>query len=355
MTTARMAEGQSLAEPLVSVIVPMYNEEQGIDLFFERVEAAVSKVTEYYEIVCVDDGSSDSTFAKLVQHRVRNERIKVIALSRNFGKDIALTAGMDHADGQTIVPIDADLQDPPELIGEMLEKWREGFDVVYACRASRDTDTAAKRLTSRAFYSVHNWLADVRIPHDTGDFRLMDRQVAHAIKQLPERNRFMKGLFSWVGFKQTGIAYARESRAAGTSKWAYWKLWNFAIDGITASSTVPLRIWTYLGVIIASASFAYAGYLILRTLMYGVSVPGYASLMVTILFLGGINILATGIIGEYLGRVFIEVRNRPLYLIREAHGLPHNRRKEDKWKEKSTNAWTGSNPSTGGSRRAAAS
>ncbi len=355
MTTGREVQGQSVAEPLVSVVVPMYNEEQGIDLFFERLEAALAKITQFYEIVCIDDGSSDSTFAKLVQHRVRDERIKVIALSRNFGKDIALTAGMDNAEGQTIVPIDADLQDPPELIGEMLEKWRDGYDVVYASRASRDTDTAAKRLTSRAFYSVHNWLADVRIPHDTGDFRLMDRRVAKAIQQLPERNRFMKGLFSWVGFKQTGIEYARESRAAGTSKWAYWKLWNFAIDGITASSTLPLRIWTYLGLFIATGSFAYAGWLIVRTMINGADVPGYASLMAAILFLGGINILATGIIGEYLGRVFVEVRNRPLYLIREAHGLPHNRRKEDKCKEKSTSEWTGSNQSTGGSRRAAAS
>lgn len=347
-------EVQPAAEPLVSIIVPMYNEEEGVDLFFDRVEAALSKITQFYEIVCVDDGSSDSTFAKLVQHRVRNDRIKVIALSRNFGKDIALTAGMDHADGQTIVPIDADLQDPPELIGDMLEKWRDGYDVVYASRMSRDTDTAAKRMTSRAFYNVHNWLADVRIPHDTGDFRLMDRRVAQAIKQLPERNRFMKGLFSWVGFKQTGIEYARESRAAGTTKWAYWKLWNFAIDGITASSTAPLRIWTYLGFLIASGSFAYAGWLIVRTMTHGADVPGYASLMVAILFLGGLNILATGIIGEYLGRVFVEVRNRPLYLVRETHGLPHNRRKEDKWKEKSTSAWTGSKETTGGSKRAAA-
>ena len=307
--------------PLLSVVVPMYNEEEGADLFFKRLEPVLKSITADYEIVCVDDGSTDRTLAHLTRHHVRDHRIKVLSLSRNFGKDTALSAGLDHATGQAVVPIDADLQDPPELISRMIAKWREGYDVVYARRSHRDTDDVQKRVTAGLFYRIHNWIADVRIPDNTGDFRLMDRRVVEAVKHLPEKTRFMKGLFAWVGFKQTGVEYRREARAAGTTKWRYWKLWNFALDGITGSSTVPLRLWTYFGAILAAATVCYALWLVGYTMLYGNDVPGYASLMVAVLFLGAVNIFATGILGEYVGRIYTEVRNRPLYLVREMRGI----------------------------------
>lgn len=306
---------------LLSVVVPMHNEEEMLEQLFQRLEKTLGEITPDYEIICVDDGSTDSTLAELIKRRVLNQRVKVISLSRNFGKDIALSAGLDFANGDAVVPLDADLQDPPELIVEMVEKWREGYDVVYGTRKSRDKDTFFKRFSAHAFYRLHNQMADIEIPHDTGDFRLLDRKVITALKELPERSRFMKGLFSWVGYRQIGIEYARDERAAGETKWKYWKLWNFAIDGITSSSTWPLRIWTYFGLFVAFLACAFGTYLVVRTLVYGSEVPGYASIMVAVLFLGSINIIASGMIGEYLGRVFIEVRRRPLYLVRELQGL----------------------------------
>ncbi len=306
---------------LISVTTPFHNEETNLDPFFFRVERALEETGEDYEIVCVDDGSTDGTLAGLIRHSVRNPRIRVVSLSRNFGKDVALSAALDHARGDVVVPMDADLQDPPELIGDMLEKWREGYDVVHARRAKRDSDTFLKRLTARLFYRVHNLIADVPIPDDTGDFRLMDRKVVEAIRRLPERTRFMKGLFAWVGFRQTSVEYEREPRVGGETKWNYWKLWNFALDGITASSTLPLRVWTYLGFGISTLAFLYGGWLVGRTLLLGTDVPGYASMMAAILFLGGLNIIATGILGEYIARIHNEVRQRPLYIVRERHGF----------------------------------
>jgi len=319
MTPRRRASDQPA--PLLSLVVPMFNEEEGVQGFFARLIPILRTVTEDYEVVCIDDGSSDRTLLALALERGKDERIKVLSLSRNFGKDTALSAGLDYAHGQAVIPIDADLQDPPELIPQMVAKWREGFDVVYARRASRDSDDTQKRVTAGMFYRIHNWMADVRIPDNVGDFRLMDRRVVEALKHLPEKTRFMKGLFAWVGFKQVGIDYRREARAAGTTKWRYWKLWNFALDGITASSTVPLRIWTYFGVALGLFSMAYASWLVVHTMIYGNPVPGYASLMVTVLTLGSINIVATGILGEYVGRIYNEVRGRPLYLVRETMGL----------------------------------
>ncbi|CAN5445742.1 glycosyltransferase [soil metagenome] len=333
----------------------MYNEEDGVDLFFGRLQPALDKITPSYEIVCVDDGSSDQTLALLTMRRMRDPRVKVVSLSRNFGKDTALSAGLDHACGRAVVPIDADLQDPPELIAAMLDKWREGYEVVYARRSRRDTDDFQKRMSAGLFYRIHNWLADIAIPDNTGDFRLLDRRVVEALKHLPEKTRFMKGLFAWVGFKQIGIEYARESRAAGQSKWRYWKLWNFAIDGITGSSTLPLRIWTYMGAGIAVLALIYASWLVLRTLIVGTDVPGYASLMVGVLFLGAINVVATGILGEYVGRIYVEVRNRPLYLVREKQGFERQREQGELWTGMSTVDSTRSREVTGGSAGAAAS
>jgi glycosyltransferase involved in cell wall biosynthesis len=313
----------------------------------------LEKITTDFEIVCVDDGSSDRTMVNLMRHHGRDSRIKVLSLSRNFGKDTALSAGLDYARGQAVVPIDADLQDPPELIADMVAKWREGFEVVYARRSHRDSDDMSKRVTASLFYRIHNWIADVRIPDNTGDFRLMDRRVVEAVKHLPEKTRFMKGLFAWVGFKQIGIDYRREARAAGTTKWRYWKLWNFAIDGITGSSTVPLRIWTYFGMGLGVLTFAYAFWLVIHTMLYGNAVPGYASLMVAVLFLGSMNIVATGILGEYVGRIYSEVRNRPLYLVREMRGLETQEDQPTSWNATSITASTSSKANTGGSARAA--
>ena len=354
MTTPKRRVGDAPL-PLLSVVVPMYNEEEGVDLLFARLVPVLESITFDFEIVCVDDGSSDMTMAVLMRHHIRDSRIKVLSLSRNFGEDTALSAGLDYARGQAVVPIDADLQDPPELIAEMVAKWREGYEVVYAHRTDRESDDVSKRVTANLFYRIHNWMADVRIPDNTGDFRLMDRRVVEAVKHLPEKTRFMKGLFAWVGFKQVGVDYARQSRVTGTTKWRYWKLWNFAIDGITGSSTVPLRVWTYFGMSLGLGAIAYSLWLFVHTLFYGNPVPGYASLMVTVLFLGSLNIVATGILGEYVGRIYSEVRNRPLYLVREMRGLEDRKDPSQTWNGTSLNASISSKATTGGSARAARS
>lgn len=301
----------------LSIVVPLYCEESNIDYLFERLETVAADLGVTYEIVCVDDGSKDSTLLRLIGHHHRNPAIKVVALTRNFGKELALTAGLDHSQGQAVVPIDADLQDPPECIGALMEKWREGYDVVYAKRNNREGETWFKTFSARGFYRVIGRMSQVPIPQDTGDFRLMDRRVVDALKQLPERTRFMKGLFAWVGHKQTFITYDRDPRHSGNTKWNYWKLWNFAIDGIVSFSSTPLRVWSYLGLGISAISFVYASFLVIRTLILGIDLPGYASLMVAILFLGGIQLVSLGIIGEYLGRVYEEVKQRPLYLVRK--------------------------------------
>lgn len=300
--------------------MPLYCEESNVDYLFERLETVANSLGVTYEIVCIDDGSKDNTLLRLLDHHRRNPAIKVVSLARNFGKELALTAGIDYSQGQAVVPIDADLQDPPECIQHLIEKWREGYDVVYAKRRSRAGETWFKKFSANSFYRIIARMSQVPIPQDTGDFRLMDRRVVDALKQLPERTRFMKGLFAWVGYKQTYITYDRDPRHSGNTKWNYWKLWNFALDGIVSFSSTPLRVWGYLGVMISIISFLYASFLIIRTMLLGIDVPGYASLMVAILFLGGVQLISLGIIGEYLGRVYEEVKQRPLYLVREFYG-----------------------------------
>lgn len=305
----------------LSVVVPVYNEEANLDYLCERLESVLNSLEVSYEIVCVNDGSRDNTLKCLIEHHRRNPAIGVVNLSRNFGKEVALTAGLDYARGAAIIPIDADLQDPPELIGQLLEKWREGYDVVYGTRRSRQGETWLKRFTADSFYRTIGRMSRVPIPRNTGDFRLLDRRVVEALKQMPERTRFMKGLFAWVGFKQTSVLFDRDPRLKGTSTWNYWKLWNFAIDGIASFSLLPLKVWSYIGVFISLLSLLYASFLVLRTLIFGVDVEGYASIIVSILFLGGIQLITLGIIGEYLGRVYEEVKGRPLYLVRDVYGL----------------------------------
>lgn len=305
----------------ISIIVPCYNEEQGLEILFERLLRILDRLSLSYEVICVDDGSRDQTLEYLIDYHNRYPEIKVISLSRNFGKDIALTAGLENAQGKAIIPIDADLQDPPELIEQLVAKWREGYDVVSGKRRSRQGESWVKKTTANAFYRIISRISSVPIPRDTGDFRLLDRRVVEAIKTMPERTRFMKGLFAWVGFKQTYVLYDRPNRIQGTTKWNYWKLWNFALDGITSFSLVPLKVWSYLGVVLSLLAFTYGSFLIIRTIILGIDVPGYASLMVTILFIGGVQLITLGILGEYLGRIYEETKQRPLYLIRERYGF----------------------------------
>jgi polyisoprenyl-phosphate glycosyltransferase len=321
---AAVASTAAQPAPELSIIVPMFNEAAVLDRLFERLGKVMERLGLSYEIIVVNDGSTDETLAGLLAHRARNSAIKLISLSRTFGKDIALSAGLDYARGRGVVPLDADLQDPPELIEQMVALWREGYDVVYATRKLRPGDTWLKRTTAHFFYRVFEAIADVPIPRDTGDFRLLDRRVVDVMIRLPERTRFMKGLFAWVGFRQTAIYYEREERQAGGTKWNYWRLWNFAMDGITSFSSFPLKVWSYFGFTISAFAFLYAVVLAIKKLLHDVNVPGYTSLMVVVLFLGGIQLITLGILGEYMGRVYNEVKGRPLYVVRELHGLDHD-------------------------------
>lgn len=305
----------------MSIVVPMYNEAENIFAFYEKIVNVLDKLNLPFEIICVNDGSQDNTLELLLSLREKDSRIIIIDLSRNFGKEIALSAGIDFAHGEAIIPIDADLQDPPELIPEMVSKWREGYDVVYATRTQREGETFIKKLTSHVFYRTIRLLTRFDIPKDTGDFRLMDRRVVNSLKKLREQHRFMKGLFSWVGFKQVSVPYQREPRFAGKSKWNYWKLWNFAIEGITSFSYAPLQFATYFGLFVSFFSFIYGTFLLIKTIFYGNPVPGYPSLMVAVLFLGGVQLLTIGMIGEYIGRIYNESKHRPLYIVREKYGV----------------------------------
>jgi len=306
-----------MASVTLSIVVPMYNESEGIDVLFERLTAVLVETGLDYEVVCVNDGSADDTLERLTAIAARDPHVVVVDLARNFGKEPALTAGIDHARGEAVIPIDADLQDPPELILEMVAKWREGFDVVYAKRRARRGESFAKLASANLFYRTINAMSDIPIPENTGDYRLMDRRVVDALKQLPERTRFMKGLFAWVGFRQTSVEFDRDPRAAGETKWNYSRLWRFALDGITSFSSFPLRFLSYFGLLIAAAAFGYMTFLIVDVITHGKDVPGYASLIVVVLFLGGLQMLALGTLGEYIGRIFVEVKQRPTYIVRE--------------------------------------
>jgi glycosyltransferase involved in cell wall biosynthesis len=301
----------------LSVVVPAYNEDEVLPEFHRRMTSVLASVPNARaEIVYVNDGSSDRTIEVLRELSREDPQVAIVDLSRNFGKEIALTAGLDHAQGEAVVVIDADLQDPPELIPELIRNWRAGYDVVYAKRIVREGETWLKRTTARVFYRVIQRISRVRIPEDTGDFRLLSRPAVEALRRLREQHRFMKGLFAWIGLPQKAVPYRRDPRFAGQTKWNYWRLWNFAIEGITSFTIAPLKIATYFGILVAVLAFAFAVFIIYKTLVFGDPVRGYPSLMVVVLFLGGVQLVAIGILGEYVGRIFDETKARPLYLLR---------------------------------------
>ncbi|MEI4473667.1 glycosyltransferase family 2 protein [Frigidibacter sp. MR17.24] len=306
----------------LSIVVPVLNEEEAIPLFLERMTPILSGLGLPYEMVFVDDGSKDRTCEVIAAAHAADPSVRLVRLSRNFGKEAAMTAGLEATSGAAVIPMDVDLQDPPELIADFVRLWRdEGFDVVCGKRVSRDADTGTKRATAGLFYRVFNRVSSLQIEPNVGDFRLMSRAAVDATLRLRERNRFMKGLFAWVGFRTTTVPYTRPPRAAGETKFNYWKLWNFAIDGLTSFSTVPLRVWTYVGGLVAAIAVTYTLIIMVRTMIFGTDVPGYASLMVVVLLLGAVQLISLGVIGEYLGRLYIETKQRPIYLVQETLGL----------------------------------
>jgi len=306
------------ASATLSVVVPVYNEEAVLPEFQRRLAAALDAVPGAAEIIYVNDGSRDGSMALLAEFHRTDARVAVIDLSRNFGKEVAMTAGLDHAGGDAVVVIDADLQDPPETIPEMVRAWTEGYDVVVMRRRTRAQESWLKKATARTFYRAMGRMGTIDIPENVGDFRLLSARAVTALRRFPERSRFMKGLFAWIGFPCKEIEYDRDGRYAGKTKWNYWRLWNFALEGITSFSVVPLKIASYMGFLAALVAFARGAYFIAKTLIYGDPVPGFPTLVVLVLFLGGLQLMALGIIGEYLARMFIEVKQRPLYLVQQS-------------------------------------
>lgn len=310
-----------IAKPVLSLVVPCYNEAAGLASFWARATDALDALGLPAEAVFVDDGSRDETFAVLSALASRDPRVRVVALSRNFGKEVALAAGLDHARGEAVVPIDADLQHPPEILTQLVARWREGHDVVIALRRDRATESWPRRITGDLFHRLFARLSAAPAPRGAGDFRLMARPVVDALRRMPERIRYMKGMYAWVGFRTTTVEYDVEARASGRSRFGYVRLARLALDGVVSFSALPLRVSSVLGALFALLAIAYGGWLVVRTILHGVDVPGYASLMVIVLFLGGVQLLSLGVIGEYLGRMYDEVKGRPLYLVRARLGF----------------------------------
>jgi glycosyltransferase involved in cell wall biosynthesis len=303
--------------PTLTIVIAAYNEQAALPAMHPRLAKVLDGLDVAARVLYVDDGSRDGTWEQLRLIAEADPRVSLLRLARNFGKELALTAGLDLVQDDAAIVLDADGQDPPELIPDFVAKWREGYDVVYGTRSRREGETWLKKLTAHGFYRVMRRLSDTDIPRDTGDFRLMSRPVLDALRQLRERQRFMKGLFTWVGFRQVSLPYERQARVAGATKFNYWRLWNLALEGITSFSTVPLRLATYVGVLAALLAFAWGLWIIARTVLWGDPVEGWPSLMTVVLFLGGVQLVALGIIGEYLGRLYVEAKQRPLYLVSE--------------------------------------
>jgi glycosyltransferase involved in cell wall biosynthesis len=303
----------------VSIVVPVYNESPVLGEFHAQMCEVMDATDCTYEVIYIDDGSTDDSGAALKRIRDDDDNVAIIELSRNFGKEVALSAGLDHACGDAVIIIDSDLQDPPELVHTFLREWRSGYDVVYGKRIDRRGESRMKILTAKWFYRTLNYLSDVEIPEDVGDFRLLSRRAVDALVSLPERHRYMKGLYAWIGFPQKSIPYVRQPREAGRTKWSYWRLWNFALEGITSFSDVPLKMATYIGVLTSGVAIIYGLFLLIRTLIWGNPVPGYPSLIIVMLFLGGVQLICLGIIGEYLARTYQESKSRTLYFVKGYH------------------------------------
>lgn len=303
----------------LAVVVPVYNETAVLEVFHQRLSAVLADCDMPYQVLYVDDGSDSAFLDQLQRLRDGDPHVAVLELSRNFGREVALSAGLDHADADAVVVIDADLQDPPELIPRFIAEWRQGYDVVYGQRVARRGESAVKRHSAGLFYRLLAYLSEVEIPRNVGDFRLLSRRAVAALNALPERHRYMKGLYAWIGFPQKGIEYVRQPRAAGQSKWTYPRLWNLALEGITSFSAAPLKMATYLGLVTSSLAFLYGAFMLIRTLLYGNPVPGYPSLVIIILFLGGVQLICLGIIGEYLARTYQESKGRALYFLKGYH------------------------------------
>ncbi len=302
----------------ITCIVPVHDEEESIDQFLRQLRKKLNGLTQQGDIIVVDDGSQDATLQQLKQ---ATHHIKIISFSRNFGKEAALTAGLIHATGDVVVLIDADFQHPLDVIDEFIKKWAEGFDMVYGVRISREDETAVKRFTSRIFYRLMSLITKVKIPPHAGDFRLMDRKVVNAMNQLPERERFMKGLYAWVGFSSSAVPFTVQVRQSGKSSWRYRNLIELALVGITSFSNIPLRFWSFLGFVVSFIAFIYGLIIVLDTMVFGVDVPGYATIVAAIMFFGGVQLLSVGILGEYIARIFNEVKSRPSYIISEILGF----------------------------------
>ena len=304
----------------ISCVVPVFNEEAIVLTFIEKLQETLQTLTNRYEIILVDDGSRDSTLQKVLS-LPKNPHVKLLGLSRNFGKEIALTAGIEHASGDVVILMDADFQHPLEMLAPFLQEWSQGYDMVYGVRVDRENESYLKRQFARLFYWLMRKITSIEIPKNAGDFRLLDKQIVTALKQFPERTRFMKGLYAWVGYKKIALPYDVKERAAGTSSWGFYKLTELAITGITSFSDIPLRVWSFIGFVISLISFFYAMYIVTVTMIYGADLPGFPTLVVAIMFLGGIQLLSIGILGEYIARIFTEVKQRPKYLLQIKEGF----------------------------------
>jgi glycosyltransferase involved in cell wall biosynthesis len=311
-----------MVAPSLSIVAPAYNEERNLPAFLAAVVPVLEAIGEPFEIIFVDDGSRDGTLGMLAAAASQDPRVKVISLARNFGKDVALSAGLAHASGQAVIPIDCDLQHPPELISHFVARWREGFDMVIGVRTKRDEEGWLRRNLSRTYYKVMQSMTSVEIPPNAGDFRLLDRKILDVINQMPERHRFMKGIFAWPGFKVASIEFQANRRAHEThSRWSFFKLWRFALDGLFSFSTAPLKLWTYIGALAAGGAFIYLIITLIQKLFFGIAVPGYASLLIVLLFFNGLLLVSNGIQGEYIARIFEEVKGRPLYVVGKTFGF----------------------------------
>ena len=315
---------QSPNKPIISVILPSHNEAENLDLLFTRLEAVFEKMAISYELIAVDDGSTDDTYARLVAHRQRNPRIVTIRLARNFGKENTVSCGLVHARGDCAIIMDSDLQHPPEVIPDLYKKWQDGAQMVYALRRNRDTDGVIRKKFSKLYYWLFDKIGDIKLPEGAGDFRLLDRRVIDAVNALPERSRFMKGLMSWVGFTTASVEFDVAPRHKGQSSWSPFGLVQFAFDGLLSFSSIPLRMWTAIGGVISMFAFLYMIFLIIQTTLFGIDVPGFATIMVSVLMLGGIQLIGMGVLAEYIARIFVEVKQRPLYFIADKRGIDDN-------------------------------